>query len=182
MAKSISTRTGDDGTTSLIGGTRVPKHHPRIEAVGEIDALTSVLGVIRSFHPPKEVDTILQELQYYFFIAGTDVAAPGSTQVSRIEHKHIHFVEASLSTFEHELPVLSTFILPVGSPTATHIHCARAHCRKVERILSFLASTELINPLLLPFFNRCSDLLFMLARYTNMKDGHSEQPIHSRKT
>lgn len=177
MAKTITTKKGDNGTTSLLGGEKLPKHHPRIEVIGSIDELNSYIGVIRSLQPPKQIDEILETLQHFLFIAGTDVASTNSTLLSHIKSHHLETIEKALETIESSLPDLSSFLLPGGSPISAHIHVARTLCRKVERTLSQLASSEPINPLLSAFFNRCSDLLFVLARYSNIQSGFPEHHV-----
>ncbi len=176
MALKIYTKTGDDGTTALWNGQRVPKHHLRIEVLGALDELNAFLGIVRSLNPPSDVDTILSALQNHIFIAGSDIAIPAAnTTIPHIQLVHIEMLERWIDTLDATLPPLQAFILPEGSIIATHIHAARAVCRRAERLISHLASHEPLNHLLLMYFNRCSDLLFVLARKANQLENVQEQ-------
>lgn len=172
MPQKIYTKKGDDGTTALLGEKRVPKYDLHIEAIGTVDELNSLVGIVRTLHPPSEITNILEKIQNDFFVAGCDITACGKrhTSLPHIEKSHIDFLEQAIDQFDTHLPTLKAFILPGGTPVAAHLHAARAFCRRVERILALLATKETMNPLLLPYFNRCSDLLFVLARFANAKE------------
>lgn len=162
----IYTRTGDDGFTSLPGGHRVPKNDPRIALCGELDELNSHLGAAHAHGPHPQVDAVLTNLQNQIFEAGAAIAAqkPYSVSPQTLEHE--------IDRIQATLPELRHFILPGGSPAAAHIHIARAICRRAERTAtSFLPPDDPT----LPWLNRLSDILFVLARQENLLSGHEEQ-------
>jgi cob(I)alamin adenosyltransferase len=158
----IYTRTGDDGSTGLGDGTRVPKDGARVEAYGTVDELNSVVGVLLAVPglPPAVADC-LTEVQHELFDLGGELCIPGhqmirAEQVTRLEH--------SLDGFNEALPPLKEFILPGGGPAAAACHLARTVARRAERRAWTLARAEQVNPELLKYLNRLSDLLFVLAR------------------
>lgn len=180
MTKKIYTKTGDDGTTGLFGGKRVPKYDITIEALGTIDEVNSLLGIVRSLQPPSEIDTILSQLQNDFFVMGCNITAQyqQSRSLPSFDESHIRFLESSIDQISSMLPPLEAFILPGGCPVGAHLHFARALCRRAERVLTLLAAKESLNPLLLKYLNRCSDLLFVLARFANEKAGKQDTEWH----
>ena len=168
--KKIYTKTGDDGTTGLFGGTRVSKNSLRIESYGTVDELNSLLGVARTHFVDDLLDGHLAGLQNELFIAGADLATPLSgskVSITRINAQHIGDLERSIDSFDGILPPLAYFILPGGHPAAAQLHFARTVCRRAERLCVSLASEEQINGMIIPYLNRLSDLLFVLARYAN---------------
>jgi len=170
----IYTRTGDTGLTSLFGGKRVSKDQLRVEAYGTVDELNSLIGVIRSMKVRKRADAILQAVQNDLFVLGADLASPkgkkgGGSHVPRIGQDHVFRLEKAIDEIEPELKALRKFILPGGTPVASHLHLARAVCRRAERCAVRLARSEPLNPHTIPYLNRLSDLLFVLARWENMK-------------
>jgi cob(I)alamin adenosyltransferase len=158
----IYTRTGDDGTTGLGDGSRVPKDSARVEAYGTVDELNSCIGVLlvdKSL--PDKVRACLTEVQHELFDMGGELCIPGhqaivAQQVARLEQE--------LDEFNEALPPLKEFILPGGGPAASACHVARAVARRAERRVWTLARTETVGPEVMKYLNRLSDLLFVLAR------------------
>jgi cob(I)alamin adenosyltransferase len=165
----IYTKTGDDGTTGLFGGGRVPKTSPRIEAYGTVDELNSVVGIVRSVS--TEFNELLERIQQNLFVLGGDLATPIETRsnypVPRIKEEDVRMLERAIDEHEAELPELKRFILPGGTPASAHLHLARTVCRRAERCVVALAHAEEIGPFDTIFLNRLSDLLFVLARHAN---------------
>jgi cob(I)alamin adenosyltransferase len=158
----IYTRTGDDGTTGLGDGSRVPKDSPRVEAYGTVDELNSCIGVLLTVpNLPDRVRGCLTEVQHELFDMGGELCIPGhqaiaAQQVSRLEQE--------LDEFNDALPPLKEFILPGGGPAAAACHVARTVARRAERRVWTLARTETVGPEVMKYLNRLSDLLFVLAR------------------
>lgn len=173
----IYTKTGDEGETSLFGGQRVPKESLRIETYGTVDELNSVVGIVRSLKPHKEVDAMLERIQNDLFVLGADLATPPtktSDKISRIQQSHVDELERYIDSLDPKLQPLKVFILPGGSTVAAHLHFARTVCRRTERLTTRLSREEKIGPVPLVYLNRLSDLLFVLARYANYLDGVAE--------
>lgn len=173
----IYTRTGDAGETALFGGRRVRKDDLRVSAYGAVDELNALLGVARAAQPPPAIDPVLERLQHYLFDLGSELAAPpdaGASAGAHASHVRPAWVEAlerEIDRLEDELPPLRAFILPGGTPAAAALHHARAAARRAERDIVRLAAREPVNPELLKFMNRLSDLLFVLARAANHAAG-----------
>ena len=166
----IYTKKGDDGTTSLFGGERVHKDALRIEVYGTIDELNSILGIARTHHVNDMLDDYLNRLQQELFIAGSDLATPLETKnvsIPRIDHSMTEAWEHVIDAIDAQLAPLTAFILPGGNPCASMLHLARTVCRLVERRCVTLQSFSEINPAVIPYLNRLSDLLFVLSRYAN---------------
>ena len=170
----IYTKTGDKGTSALFGGTRVPKHHIRLDSYGTIDELNSWIGLIRD----QEIDTISKQtlltLQDKLFTVGAILATDpekailknGNERLSipKISDVDITFLEDNMDTMETQLPQMTHFILPGGHTTVSYCHIARTVCRRAERMISFLNENEPTDGNVLSFMNRLSDYLFVLAR------------------
>ncbi len=171
----IYTKTGDNGETSLYGGKRVPKHDLRIGAYGAIDELNTVIGVIRAKNKRPELDSLLKGIQSELFIVGTDIAAPETSRIERVSGMMVERLEKEIDKMELQLPRLTNFILPSGKEIAATLHFGRAVCRRAERRLVELDYKERVNPRLLEYVNRLSDLLFVLARYENKLSGGKEE-------
>lgn len=174
----IYTRTGDDGTTSLFSGGRVPKHHLRVESYGTVDELNSVLGLARAFQPTAQTDDYLTRVQHQLFNLGADLATPlaaRSSHVVRMDAETVAWVESAIDRMTADLPALTYFILPGGSLAAAQIHIARTVCRRAERLVSDLAQHEPVSDQALPYLNRLSDFLFTLSRWENQQAGMSEE-------
>lgn len=167
----IYTRTGDDGSTGLGDGTRVPKDHSRVEAFGTVDELNSALGVALSFGLPADVRDALAAVQHELFDLGGELCIPGSQAIGQA---HVTRLERALDTLNALLPPLKEFILPGGSQAAALLHLARAICRRAERRTVHLAQSETVNRHAIEYLNRLSDLLFVSARYVNAADQVAE--------
>ena len=160
----IATRTGDDGTTGLGDGTRVPKSHGRIAAMGDVDELNSHLGVLLAEPLPDDVRDLLVTIQHELFNLGGELSIPGYTL---LKDDAVAALDAALAHYNATLPRLAEFILPAGTRSAALAHVARAVARRAERAVVTLAGSETINSAPRLFLNRLSDLLFVLARVLN---------------
>jgi cob(I)alamin adenosyltransferase len=167
----IYTRTGDDGSTGLADGTRTPKDAARLEAIGAVDELNSVLGVLLADDLPADLRSAMIDVQHDLFDLGGELSVPGHALVSAA---HVARLERELDRLNAELPVLADFILPGGSRAAAHAHCARSVCRRAERRLVTLARDEPVSPVLVKYLNRLSDLLFVAARALNRYAGQGD--------
>jgi cob(I)alamin adenosyltransferase len=172
----VYTRKGDSGETSLYGSRRVRKDDPRVEAYGTIDELNSLLGIVVAGAKSKPIVFSLKRVQGMLFVAGGDAACEfeGSREVPRITAGDTAKLENMTDELLADLPSLSNFILPGGSPTGAMLHMARSVCRRAERRILTASRTERMNPELLPFFNRLSSYLFNLSRFVNKKKGKKE--------
>jgi cob(I)alamin adenosyltransferase len=167
----IYTRTGDDGTTGLVDGSRVPKHDARMEAIGAVDEANSALG-LASVVLDGEAAADLSRQQNDLFDLGAEHATPGddfvpSDMVLRIVPAQAEWLEARIDALNEGLEPLRSFILPGGSEAAARVHVARAEVRRAERAMTALAAEAAVNPAALAFVNRLSDYLFVLARALN---------------
>jgi cob(I)alamin adenosyltransferase len=160
----IATRTGDDGTTGLGDGTRVPKSHGRVGAMGDVDELNSHLGVLLAEPLPDDVRDLLVTIQHELFNLGGELSIPGYTL---LKDDAVAALDAALAHYNATLPRLAEFILPAGTRSASLAHVARAVARRAERAVVTLAASETINAAPRLFLNRLSDLLFVLARVLN---------------
>lgn len=178
MGKTIAyTGRGDDGRTSLYGGERVPKDDKRVEVLGELDELNSVLGIAISSLGAKErtIAGLLRRIQLDLFIIGAEVAAGEGVKPARTTTKHrLKKLERLIDEYNSRLPTLRQFILPGGSVTCAYLHLARAVCRRAERRVVGLSREQALNPLIIAYINRLSSLLFVLARYVNLLQGGRE--------
>lgn len=177
MAFKIYTKTGDKGETALLGGTRVPKHHIRIEAYGTVDELNSWIGQIRD-SVQMEFEKELYKIQNYLFTIGSHLATTPSKEVKMslpdLEDGQIKFLEERIDIMEETLPALTNFVLPGGDASASKIHIARCVCRRAERISVALSSEEDIDQRIVQYLNRLSDYLFVLSRYVLQKNNGTE--------
>jgi len=167
----IVTRTGDAGTTGLGDGTRVPKDCPRIAAIGDIDELNSSLGVLLAEVLPETIREALLWIQHDLFDLGGEICIPGSSAIGEM---HINRLETLIAEFNSELPALREFILPGGTRAAAQSQMSRAICRRAERQLVSLGSTESVSEPVRKYVNRLSDLLFVLGRVLNKSEGRSD--------
>ncbi|MCY3614478.1 MAG: cob(I)yrinic acid a,c-diamide adenosyltransferase [Bacteroidetes bacterium] len=171
----IYTRTGDDGTTGLFGGGRVPKYHPRIQAMGAVDETNAALGVACAALPQQSesMRSFLLYLQRELFVLGADLATPEDSraEVTRIQEGHVKALEKAIDNWGSELEHLQLFILPGGTQAASMLHLARGVCRRAERLLAENLDEIANNPFVLHYLNRLSDLLFVLARRANYDSG-----------
>lgn len=160
--------TGDKGETSLYGGTRVEKGDPRVEAYGAVDELNSQVGVARAQVKQKKFKEILKDVQRDLWVLGGDLASELVTaNVPRISKEQLDRLESVTDELNSGLPKLRRFILPGGSASGAELHVARAVCRRAERRIVSLSKIESINPEVLPYINRLSSFLFVLARTVN---------------
>jgi cob(I)alamin adenosyltransferase len=177
--KSLYTRGGDKGETSLYGATRVPKDSRRVEAYGTIDELNSCIGVALAVCKHKDVSKPLKRIQAELFTAGADLAtelgAKGGSRVPRIENEDTERLEKMVDGLQKKLPRLKSFILPGGSQLSASLHLARAVCRRAERRVVALGRAEKINPEMVPYLNRLSTYLFNAARYANVVEGVEDE-------
>lgn len=173
----IYTRTGDSGDTGLFGGGRVPKHHVRVQAYGDVDELNSFIGLVRATLPAEFEDALLESIQRDLFSIGGHLATPDPDKVRKALEKaslssgRIAEFERIMDAADRELPPLTAFVLPAGTPKAAILHVARTVCRRAERQVVSLASEETVPDLFLVYLNRLSDLLFTLARLANHRAG-----------
>jgi cob(I)alamin adenosyltransferase len=165
----IYTKTGDDGTTGLIGGKRVSKDSPLIEACGSVDELNALIGVARSHSLPDRVDAVLQAVQKNLFIIGEELATPesGRRPERGIQDENIGALEKEIDFFEDGLKPLKHFILPGGNAGGAALHLVRAVARRAERHCVALSRSASINPKVVCYLNRFSDLCFVLSRHLN---------------
>ncbi len=176
----IYTRTGDDGSTGLVDGSRLAKCDSRMHAIGDVDEANSALGVAIAALAHDKGDTHLlaglQRIQNDLFDLGADVATPGedftpSPMELRIIQSQVDWLEGAIDSANEAMPALTSFILPGGSAAAAHMHVARATMRRAERSLVAAAQTVSINPLAITYCNRLSDYLFVLCRLINSTRG-----------
>ena len=168
----IYTRTGDDGTTGLGDGSRVPKDDARVEAYGCVDETNSAIGLVLAVPGlPAEVVERLTAVQHELFDLGGELCIPGHRA---IESSHVLALEEALDAFNDRLPPLKEFILPGGGPAAAACHLARAICRRAERRAWTLARAEAVAPEALQYLNRLSDLLFVISRVLARHESGSE--------
>ena len=168
----IYTRTGDDGTTGLVDGSRLPKHAARMEAIGAVDEANSALGVAAVALAGSAHAAALARIQNDLFDLGADLATPGddfapSAMVLRIVPDQATWLESAIDGLNAGVPPLTSFILPGGSESAARVHVARAGVRRAERTMVALSAEAPVNPAALAYINRLSDYLFVLARAVN---------------
>lgn len=160
----IATRTGDDGTTGLGDGSRVPKDHLRVHAMGEVDELNSTLGVLLAEPLPEDVRALLVTVQHELFNLGGELSIPGYVL---LKTEAVLRLDEALAAYNARLPRLKEFILPGGTRSASLAHVSRTVARRAERALVTLAAQEAVNEAPRQYLNRLSDLLFVLARVLN---------------
>lgn len=167
----ISTRTGDQGTTSLGDGTRVPKTALRIHALGDVDELNSFLGQLRSETLPSDVDKLLSTIQHDLFDMGAELCIPGHQALTE---QHVLALDEALQHYNAKLGNLAEFILPGGTAAAASAHIVRSVARRAERSILALHEHEPIEAATRHYINRLSDLMFVLARYLNRSAGQPD--------
>lgn len=177
----IYTRTGDEGDTGLFGGGRVPKDNARVAAYGEVDELNSTIGLARATPPADLHDALLEGIQRDLFSIGGHLATPDPGKVRKALEKatlgdeRVAMMEARIDEMDTELPPLTAFVLPGGTPKAAALHLARTVCRRAERAVVGLARDEEIPSQFIVYLNRLSDLLFAMARHANLRAGRPDQ-------
>ena len=172
----VCTKTGDDGTTSLVGGKRVKKSSPRVEAYGDVDELNAAVGVAAASVLDPRVKELLRVLQNSLFIVGSDLASPSDAEfdVPRVSEQMCDELGSLVEAFSAETGPLEEFILPGGSESSSRLHLARAVCRRAERKVEALFGGKAGRSHVLVYLNRLSDLLFVLARIENRAAGTEE--------
>jgi cob(I)alamin adenosyltransferase len=175
----IATRTGDDGTTGLGDGSRVPKDHLRVQAMGEVDELNSTLGVLLAEPLPADVRELLVTVQHELFNLGGELSIPG---YELLKAQAVARLDEALAHYNAQLPRLKEFILPGGTRSAALAHVSRTVARRAERALVTLAASEPVNEAPRQYLNRLSDLLFVLARVLNRAnlDGRGGDDVYWR--
>ncbi len=174
----IYTKTGDEGMTGLGGGQRVAKDSLRVEAYGTVDELNSHIGVALAIGLCERLAAELPAIQNQLFDLGADLATPATSQarhpVPTVQQRHIEALESLIDELNEVVGPLTNFLLPGGSPGAAQLHVTRTVCRRAEREATTLAREETIGPTVLPYLNRLSDALFVMARYENHERGVAE--------
>jgi cob(I)alamin adenosyltransferase len=180
----IYTKTGDNGETSLIGGTRVPKFHERIEAYGTLDELNSFVGLVRDQDIDTHTKTMLLEIQDRLFTAESILALDPSHEPLRklpeIYEDDILKLEHEIDRMNENLPPITNFVLPGGHPVVSYCHIARTVCRRAERLVIKLSRHSKVNELVIKYLNRLSDYLFVLSRNLAKDFGVIETPWKAR--
>ena len=164
----IYTRTGDDGTTGLGDGTRVSKISPRVEAMGAVDELNSVIGLLMTEGLPDSIRSTLSAIQHSLFDLGGEISLPGQ---ELLQNEQVTQIENTLDQMNEPLSPLKDFILPGGTQPAARCHQARSVCRRAERRLLVLAEQQSVSSTSIKYLNRLSDLLFVMARHLNQTAG-----------
>lgn len=170
----VYTKTGDQGLTSLIGGTRVSKASLRVEAFGDVDELNAVLGIARTQARDEELNVMLVEIQNDLFIIGADLASPPGIDVPRITKERVEELESLIDKLLEELEPLKEFILPSGNEGGAYLHLSRTVSRRAERRIVKLMEEDEVGEYTLIYMNRLSDLLFVMARIENKRAGFIE--------
>jgi cob(I)alamin adenosyltransferase len=170
MAMKIYTKTGDKGTTSLIGGTKVPKSHLRIEAYGTVDELNSYIGLCKDLLTDEPAKKVLLEVQDRLFTIGSSLACDPikepKMRIPDLKEKDVEYLEKEMDRMDEILPPMKSFILPGGHTTVSHLHIARCVCRRAERCSVRLELESLeVDGIIIKYLNRLSDYLFVLSRY-----------------
>ncbi|HQQ94873.1 MAG TPA: cob(I)yrinic acid a,c-diamide adenosyltransferase [Bacteroidia bacterium] len=179
----IYTKTGDKGFTSLIGGTRLPKHHVRIEAYGSVDELNAHLGLLRDVADDKEVSDFLLNIQDRLFTMGSHLASDpekAKMKLPELSEEDVRDLEKAIDGIEKTVPELRSFVLPGGHLHVSYCHIARCVCRRAERAVLRLAENEHLDPIHFIYLNRLSDYLFMLSRWFSVKLKAKESPWQPR--
>jgi cob(I)alamin adenosyltransferase len=185
MAIKIYTKTGDKGTTSLIGGTKVPKSHLRIEAYGTVDELNSWIGFVNDQIDHKKTKALLKEIQDRLFTIGSSLACDPDKEtklkIPDLKETDVTLLEEEMDKMNAKLPEMKSFILPGGHPAVSAIHITRCVCRRTERQCVLLRQNNMyVDPLIIKYLNRLSDFLFVLARFISHELKVKEIPWRPR--
>lgn len=181
----IYTKTGDKGESSLYGGRRLPKNNVRFTAYGTVDELSAQLGYVRTLLAAEPncdpaVGSLIEQIQRHLLDIGAHLATPYEAQqvppsLPQLSDSWVTTLEQSIDTLDAQLPPLHTFILPGGTAAASVLHIARTVCRRAERCIVQLAQVDYVAPMIIQYFNRLADWLFVAARYSNQVNGHIDQ-------
>lgn len=185
MAQKIYTKTGDKGTTSLIGGTKVPKSHLRIEAYGTVDELSSWIGLCKDLLTDETGKKLLQEVQDRLFTINaslaTDPEKEPKLRIPDLKEEDIVLLENEMDRMNDTIPPMKHFVLPGGHPVLSQLHITRCVCRRAERCCVRLEMEgEAVEPIIIKYINRLSDYIFVLARYTSFQMNIAEIPWRPR--
>ncbi|MFT4770489.1 MAG: cob(I)alamin adenosyltransferase [Cryomorphaceae bacterium] len=178
----IYTKTGDEGKTSLLGGSRVAKYHLRIESYGTVDELNTAVGMLRSLELPSGIAEVLIEIQNKLFTIGSQLASePGEPKfkIPKLLAEDTVYLETKIDEMEEELPVMRNFVLPGGHPSVAQAHVARCICRRAERIVLHLKDESEVPAEIPVYLNRLSDFFFVLSRKLAKDLGAEEIPWKS---
>lgn len=182
----IYTKKGDDGTTGLLGGTRVPKHHARIESYGNVDELNSYIGLLRDLAENDTHRRTLLEVQDRLFTMGSHLALDpqhvGKMKLPELSQADVDLLEKEMDRLEARLPEMKHFILPGGDVAVSHCHVARCICRRAERSVTLLYEINPVPEIILQYLNRLSDYLFVLARMISHEKKAVEIPWNPRQS
>ncbi|MFN8589421.1 MAG: cob(I)yrinic acid a,c-diamide adenosyltransferase [Candidatus Eisenbacteria bacterium] len=173
----IYTRTGDDGTTGLLGAARVPKHDARVESYGSVDELNAALGMAIALDGERWFAADFAPIQSALFQVGAELATTDETmlqKLSRVTEDDITALEGVIDRLEEGLPPLTKFVLPGGTPLAAQLHLARTVCRRAERRVTALGEHAHVDARIVKYLNRLADLLFVAARAANHRAGVTE--------
>jgi cob(I)alamin adenosyltransferase len=177
----LYTKTGDDGTTGLFGGARVPKSSARVDAYGTIDETNAAIGLARSLHPAASIDDVLGRVQQDLFVLGAELAcAPGresKLNMTLVDEADVERLEHAIDVADGACPPLRSFVLPGGTPVASALHLARTMARRAERAVLAVDDGP-VRRAVVVYLNRLSDLLFALARQSNVAAGVDDVPWH----
>lgn len=179
----IYTRSGDDGTTGVLGPGRTSKADARIEAYGSVDELNAALGLARTADTDGWLTRELDAVQRRMFQVGAELATTDDRmlgQLDRVTDADVAEVETWIDRLEADLPALKSFVLPGGTPFAAQLHVARTACRRAERRIVGLAREARVEPRLIRYLNRVADMLFVMARWVNAKAGVADSEWHPR--
>lgn len=183
---SIYTKTGDTGETGLFGGGRVGKDDARVDAYGEVDELNACLGLARSAGLHPELETLAQRLQDQLFTVGSVLATPPGSKaaeaIPKLQASWVTDMEKAIDAADKEMPQLTQFILPHGTPSASALHVARTVCRRAERRVVPLVRAGRAEMNVVTYLNRLSDLLFTMARLQNHRSGVKDTPWNAPKS
>ncbi|TKK68349.1 cob(I)yrinic acid a,c-diamide adenosyltransferase [Ilyomonas limi] len=182
----IYTKTGDAGNTSLIGGTKIPKSHIRIESYGNIDELNSYFGLVSDYLQNEALKNVSKTIQDRLFTIGSSLACDPDKETGMhlpdLREEDISFLEKEIDRMNDALPVMKHFILPGGHVAVSTIHITRCVCRRAERsVVNLLQHEQFVEPLVIKYLNRLSDYLFVLARYVGKQLGVEEVIWEPRK-
>lgn len=174
----VYTKSGDQGDTSLVDGSRVSKADLRVASYGDVDELNSVLGIARVGLTDAQLDAMLGRVQNELFVLGADLASPAGVPVPRVSEELVGALERDIDQLMEELEPLREFILPGGNQLAATLHLARTVARRAERTVVALAADTEITDAAIRYLNRLSDLLFVMARVANKRSGTPEPAAH----
>lgn len=178
----LYTKHGDDGSTGLIGGTRVPKNNPRVAAYGDVDETNAAIGIVLAGCNDDQTVATLRRIQAELFVLGAELATPAGEQPRfRIGESHVKQLEQWIDAASAEVTPLRNFVLPCGTATAAGLHLARTVCRRAERAVVALAQMQPVGQWVIVYLNRLSDLLFALARQANKRANVADIPWHPPK-